>query len=157
MRLETAVPTLPSSRGRMRWMKGKVARTALTRRWTPEGMSVPEGTLVAADWAWGRPRPRERLFSGWAEAPARECEAEEDGVAVNAEPVGSGAPTARGVGAEGCGVHERMRVEVDPGDEDDARVGPGVGFAGAGGAESGVKGSRSLKRANSRLVNRSAG
>jgi hypothetical protein len=85
--------------------------------------------------------------------------------------VGRGAPTARGVGSDGCGAQERMRVEDD--EETGARLGAklgrglgggagaaraegaGKGVGGGEGADSGVKGSRSLKRAaDSRMGNR---
>lgn len=115
--------------------------------------------------AGGRARPRARLLPGLAEAALRDAvgwvatateESGEEGEAVKAEPVGRGEPTARGVGAEGCGAQARIRVGPGFGDGAGVRLGPGVEDAGAefraaGGSGVGLRGSRSMKRAVKRF------
>jgi hypothetical protein len=123
------------------------------------------------------PRPRASLLPGWVgpltgedagwDAAATE-EAGDDGAPDNAEPVGNGEPTARGVGSEGCGAQDRMRVGAGVGPpgaglemgavlelraEDTGSTGEKTGDAGATGEDAGVNGSRSRKR----TLKRSAG
>jgi hypothetical protein len=122
--------------------------------------------------AGGSPRPRARCLPGWVGLLVGEeascVERDGDGAAVEGEPVGRGAPTARGVGSDGCGAQARMRVEVEVGARLGPRLnggaeaervdGPGTGSGAGVGADTGVKGSRSLKRADdSRMGNLSAG
>ena len=65
-----------------------------------------------------------------------------EGAEGEVEPVGRGEPTARGVGSEGCGDQERMRVGAglktesgaEPEGRPDASVGPGA-TAGPGGSD----------------------
>ena len=86
MRLETAVPMLPSSRGRMRWTNGKAARKALTARWIPEGPSSRAFALELA-----KARPERGAAKTRCDPPGPEGR-----VAGFLEPTGSGEPTARG-------------------------------------------------------------
>src|SRR5580658_7783544 len=84
-RLETAVPTFPSSKGRIRCTMGKAARNPLTKRCTPDGTSI--GALDAG-LASARPGGRVVLARGdsiWSVG----CGAELP------DPIGSGEPTAR--------------------------------------------------------------